>query len=565
MRRISWTFVVLCPFCLVSTQGKGKGQNKPIFAKPIILKGNDAFLGAVTPLDVDLDGVKDLVLGRTLSIDPKGPFKVLLLSQDFKVRRKTTLAPTKERGLLSFKSLRPFDINGDGILDLLSISSKGGINPMVFRGLKVPSRNKEEPQFSAYNHFHSMKTMANRGISNFEPNALEVVDLDGDGKKEILLVGDVRFLWDTIDSSGVVLLDRNTQGKFFETILLPGSYKAMRVGDLDRDGDLDIAVLGKSNKLIILKNQGKRRFTRSDRSVAYPEYASRLALGDMNGDGYLDFIVGGGIKKPELAWFPGNKNGLPGTQNRIPLKAHNSFRIESILSEDFDQDGKQEIAVFSARGRGQIDVFKMGSKNLVNAQSIPLDHINLIPMLDFPLFLDFAQAADLDGDGKKEIILSTATLDSSAGKGVAQTIIPNIAKIQNPTKLLGNGVPGANGLLPKISVWSGKAVLGEASYRVGLSHAPGSNTWASLWISGRRTPLRMYGMNWEMFPSTILPVRTRGVGPGSGLASSRIRINHDKRLTYFDFYLQWLVIDSQANNPLGISFSQVLRTRIRNR
>ncbi len=545
-------------------QNKGKGQNKAIFAKPIILKGNDAFLGAVTPLDVDLDGVKDLVVGRTLSIDPNGPFQVLMLTPDFQVRRKTHLAPTKERGLLAYKAMRPIDLDRDGKLDLFSISSKGGVSPLLFKGLRVPGKNKEELIYSPIPSFHRMKTMANRGISNYEPNAIEVVDIDGDGKKEVLVVGDVRFLWDTIDSSGVVLLDRNSKGVYFEQILLPGSYKAMRVGDLDGDGDPDIVVLGKNNKITILKNIGKRRFVRNDRSVSYPSYASRLALGDINGDGFLDFIVGGGIKKPELAWYPGNKNGLPGFQNKIANKIPSTYRIESILSEDFDQDGKQEIAVFSAKGQGQIDIFKLGAKKkMENIQTLPLPHLNMIPMLDFPLFLDFAQAADLDGDGAKEIILSTATLDASAGKGVAQTIIPNMTTRPHPTKLLGTGVVGRNGVLPRIAVWSGKPVRGEASYRVGLSHAPGNKNWATLWISGRRTPLRMYGMSWEMFPSTILPVKTEGMGPGSGLASIKMSIPYDKRLTYFDFYLQWLVIDQKANNPLGISFSRLLRTRIR--
>lgn|GEM_PF-2592701 len=563
MSSISWTFFALFPFCFVTMQNTGKGQNKTIFAKPIVLQGNDAFLGAVTPMDVDLDGVKDLVLGRTLNIDPKGPFQVLLLTPDFKVRRKTTLAPTKESGLLAYKAMRPFDLNSDGLPDLFSISSKGGISPLLFKGLRVKAENKEEPVFGAYSSFHRMRTMSNRGISNYEPNALEIVDLDGDGKKEILVTGDVRFLWDTIDSSGIVILDRNSKGDYFEKILLPGSYKAMRTGDLDGDGDIDIVALGKNNKITILKNKGKRRFIRSDRSIAYPAYASRLALGDMNGDGFLDFILGGGIKKPELAWFPGNKNGFPGSQNPITIKAPKTYRIESILSEDFDGDGKQEFAVFSAKGRGQIDIFKLGAKKMERIQTVPLPHINMIPMLDFPLFLDFAQAADLDGDGAKEIIISTTTLDSSAGKGVAQTILPNIAPMAHPTKLLGRGVPGRNGLLPRIAVWSGKPVRGEASYRVGLSHVPGNKNWATLWISGRRTPLRMYGMDWEMFPSTILPVRTEGIGPGSGLASAKMRIPYDQRLTYLDFYLQWLVIDNKANNPLGISFSKLLRTRIR--
>ncbi len=228
MSSISWTFLALAPLCFVTIQSKGKGQSKAIFAKPIILKGNDAFLGAVTPLDVDLDGVKDLVVGRTLSIDPNGPFQVLMLTPDFKIRRKTHLAPTKETGLLAFKAMRPIDLNKDGKLDLFSISSKGGISPLLFKGLKVPAKNKEEPLYAPIPSFHRMRTMTNRGISNYEPNAIEVVDLDGDGQKEILVTGDVRFLWDTIDSSGVVLLERNSRGVYFERILLAGSYKAMR-------------------------------------------------------------------------------------------------------------------------------------------------------------------------------------------------------------------------------------------------------------------------------------------------------------------------------------------------
>jgi len=224
-------------------------------------------------------------------------------------------------------------------------------------------------------------------------------DLDGDGHLDIVLAKGRH--WPLVDR---VLLGDGKGGIRAAYDLGVASDKSYsgRLVDLDGDGDLDVVISNDapSPKLAYL-NDGTGHFTVGS-TYGVPEWPMRNAtVADMNGDGWPDIIAA-------------NRYGRTPGSNHICLNdgagrfggdciPFSPEPATTITAADFNGDGRLDLLVPHRNG-GQSQLY-------FGASNADLAHLRHVPFGPADAEIRVAEAVDLDGDGRLDVV----TIDVSAG------------------------------------------------------------------------------------------------------------------------------------------------------
>lgn len=302
------------------------------------------------------------------------------------------------------------DVDNDGLPEIV-VGAGSTLTPGTAGVLKVLNHDGSE---------HCTFTPADT-ISDGLPDgifaAAALADLDGNdnGKLEIVVAG-----W---DFHLRVLNDDCSE--WWSTFLTDTIWSSPAIGDLDGDGALDI-VVGSDTNDVPTNHYGGRihAFTRTGsilpgfpvdiEDVVY----SSPALGDLDGDGYLDIVVGMGDCWDVPGCAPGpthpvdekvfavNRfgNALPGW----PVATPDEYAFASPALADLDNDGDLEVIINTiAKNSGS-----EGKLMVLDGDGSPHPGWPKQPVI--PLSCDTERtvdtgaspiAADLDSDGMLEVLL----------------------------------------------------------------------------------------------------------------------------------------------------------------
>ena len=283
------------------------------------------------------------------------------------------------------------DVDGDGDLDLVTCSGDQSWRNRLYL-------NDGSGIFTDV-------TATNLPAAPFFGSSLALGDIDGDGDLD-LVIGSGSWL-----GGQDVLFLNNGSGVFTDVTAarLPTttlSYNAsVALADFDGDGDLDL-LLGRGGQGLawllhdsLLLNDGRGNFTDATAthwSVGYRD-TTCLAVGDVDGDGDLDVVLGSGgyLGRRSTLWI-NNGSGVFRGASAGMLPAF--VALDSVALGDVDGDGDLDLLAGNGTGHGLF--LNNGSGTFASASSNQL-----------PGWTGYSQdvaLGDIDGDGDLDLVFANA-------------------------------------------------------------------------------------------------------------------------------------------------------------
>ena len=302
--------------------GDGGGALRPAPGPPFrdLVQAADFALG-----DFDGDGRGDVAVAEH---DGEPRFSVLL-GQASGAFAPAPRSPFEVDATPHLHTLAAADFDGDGDLDVVTDSwPQSKLVVVLGRGdgsFETPGQPLPVPPVPMQN--------------------LRSGDLNGDGHPDVVTPAH--------DREAVTVLLGDGRGGLAAAAGSPfpsmGGFSTVSLGDMDRDGDLDVVEVHRSDRstryrqdgLSVLSNDGAARLSHAPGSprLDLPERSNDLDLGDVDGDGWLD-VATVGETQGVVALFLGRASGLQASGvSALPGRAR------GIALADLDGDGRAEVLV----------------------------------------------------------------------------------------------------------------------------------------------------------------------------------------------------------------------------
>ena len=352
-------------------------------------------------VDVDNDGDQDILWGDffeagLLWIVNDGTCELPHMRQDF-----VRFPPHDSVMTSGYNAPYAGDLDGDGDLDLLMGVLGGAFNPV---------------QTARDNLYHFEQVTPGRwelrtrrlldGIALGSETVTALSDLDSDGDLDLVIGSKL----DAGKGAGSLTVFTNegsaTAPSFRETGKLAveaGYQMTPAFGDLDGDGDPDLVLGSWRDQVAWYRNEGAMQFTMADSAAFKLSRGSHASptLGDLDGDGDLDVVVG--ENSGEVGWFRnvGNRSAPKFELVSDTISGVNPNRRSAPRLVDIDGDG--DLDIVTGDEAGELALYRnVGSAAEFRFQRDSAWSVRATPFAA-PAF------GDIDGDGDLDILSGGAS------------------------------------------------------------------------------------------------------------------------------------------------------------
>ncbi|GAA6138994.1 hypothetical protein NBRC116583_27410 [Arenicella sp. 4NH20-0111] len=347
----------------------------------------------------------------------------------------------------STRSIALGDIDGDGDLDVIA-GNIFGINRLYLNNGTADS----------FNGVTGMDITTERNGTR----AIVLGDVDGDGDLDVIEGNDRNLVGAAITNR--LVLNNGTADPFNGVIGTNISADrnrtlAIALGDVDGDGDLDVIVgnVREPNQLV-LNNGTVDPFNgvTGTNITADVNDTLAIALGDVDGDGDLDVIAGNERQPNRLVLNNGTTDPFNGvTGSNITADAN---QTGAIALGDMDGDGDLDVVVGNADLANADGVGETNRLYLNNGSADPFNGVTAATISEDRNDTRAIALVDVDGDGNLDVIAGNLrsqpnrlVLNSGSADPFNRLVRPTISENRNDTRAIAVGDVDGDGDLDVVA------------------------------------------------------------------------------------------------------------------
>ncbi|MGL4650637.1 MAG: FG-GAP repeat domain-containing protein, partial [Caldilineaceae bacterium] len=353
------------------------GARPAAFAPLVITAGNAVHVKYVSSADMDGDGDADLLSAWSGLL---GQGAAVLWHRNNGQASPTFTTFVATTAAIGARYVHAADLDSDGDSDLLTASRDDGRILWFRNGL--PHRTAQIPATG-------QRTLGNYASSRH----LVAADLDGDGDRDQISVGDRDLVWHE---------NNGAQPPAFAARPIANTLSGPRwvdTADLDRDGDVDLLVASTNNGTVYwYENNGARPPAFAERVAGAGMGGPRTVVhADLDRDGDMDLAVPSD-EDSKVFWFENNGARPPVfTPFVVDQQDISSGYFRTVWPADMDRDGDVDLVSASANG-GQLLLYTN------NGARPPVFARREIGSANYP---QHVHVDDVDGDGDPDILLAS--------------------------------------------------------------------------------------------------------------------------------------------------------------
>jgi VCBS repeat protein/FG-GAP repeat protein len=284
------------------------------------------------------------------------------------------------------------DINGDGLMDVVTASYADGALDVFFNNKSTPGS------------FNPALVLNSPGASQ-----VAIADMNGDGMLDLVSA-----------DFNVSLFLQTSPGTFAAPIsLYPGGANWVALGDLNGDGAADVALTDSVGVKVLMHTGAASSTTFAAPVSVFTQTPNAnvvggniIAIGDVNGDGLNDLVI----------TDPGPTGGMS-TAVYVLLQnpASQGTFLTPVGYAIATQDRPQSIQLRDLQGTGGLDIVIGGQKFVTVLLHDPANPGKFLAASIYPApGANEIAIADINGDGKLDIVVSNGVTFPMQG-GVATT------------------------------------------------------------------------------------------------------------------------------------------------